>query len=276
LLEFGQMEEHDLRTWEEFEQRWKDLQKQNESPDKPGKLPLLFRGQENSGWSLDSTLGRVRERMLFKDYYRLISRIRPQIESLTDSDWTIPEYPEVEKMVAEYDAFSITLWSGKCPGYPYMAYLRHHGFPSPLLDWSRSPYVAAFFAFAKAVRDSKERVAIYVLSERPFALSGNRMPVVYRYGPYVRTHRRHVLQQSEYTLCLSYDDEWHFQPYEKVFDPGPHQQANCCKFTMPASEGRAVLKMLDQFNLNAFSLFGSEESLMETLSVREFFSRQQR
>jgi hypothetical protein len=30
-----------------------------------------------------------------------------------------------------------------------------------------------------------------------------------------------------------------------------------------------VLKMLDKYNLNAFSLFESEESLMETLAVRE-------
>jgi len=30
-----------------------------------------------------------------------------------------------------------------------------------------------------------------------------------------------------------------------------------------------VLKILDSYNLNAFSLFGSEESLMETLAARE-------
>jgi len=30
-----------------------------------------------------------------------------------------------------------------------MTRLRHHGFPSPLLDWPQSPYIAAFFAFNK-------------------------------------------------------------------------------------------------------------------------------
>ena len=40
------------------------------------------------------------------------------------------------------------------------------------------------------------------------------------------------------------------------------------KFTLPASECVRVLKSLDKFNLNAYSLFGSEESLMQTMAMR--------
>ncbi len=36
-----------------------------------------------------------------------------------------------------------------------------------------------------------------------------------------------------------------------------------------------VQKMLDSYNLNAFSLFGSEESLMETMALRELHFRNQ-
>ena len=210
--------------------------------------------------------------MLFKDYYRVIARIRPQIETLTGNEGHIPEYPDVEKSVKEYDGFDIKLWSGRCPGYAYMAYLRHHGFPSPLLDWTRSPYVAAYFAFNKAKVDATNRVCIYAFLEIPNKASGNRMPVLYRYGPYVKTHRRHVLQQSEYSLCLGFDTEWRFEKYDAIFADGPRQQGMCWKFAIPATERTKVLKLLDAHNLNAFTLFGSEESIMETFAVREFRS----
>ncbi len=113
----------------------------------------------------NTTLDRRRERMLFRDYYQMISKIKSQVESLTGREWPIPEYPEMAKRLESYE-FDYDLWGGRCPGHAYMAYLRHHGFPSPLLDWTRSPYVAAFFAFHKAAEESGERVSVYVLSER--------------------------------------------------------------------------------------------------------------
>lgn len=207
--------------------------------------------------------------MLFKDYYRVIGNIRPQIETLTDKEWLIHSYAEVENAVKEYDKFSGELLFGRCPGYPYMAYLRHHGFPSPLLDWTRSPYVAAFFAFNKATEDSNSRVSIYVFGETS-PVSGSDQPGLYRYGPYVRTHRRHVLQQSEYTLCVRFSSEWLFEKYDTIFDPGRHQRGLCWKITLPATERTKVLRSLDEHNLNAFSLFESEDGMMEMLAVREF------
>jgi hypothetical protein len=151
------MQERNVNTWEEFEKQLQDLRRErDESRDSPNSS-LLFRGQEDSCWLLKTTLDRKRERMLFSDYYRVISRIQPQIETLTESEWPIPDYPKVEQTTKEYDSFNLQLWGGKCPGYAYMAYLRHHGFPSPLLDWTRSPYVAGYFALGKASMNFTKR-----------------------------------------------------------------------------------------------------------------------
>lgn len=263
------MKKEDLNTWEEFEAEVKKIRLGYDDAEGP----LLFRGQSNAGWSLGPTLERERDRMLFHDYYRIISRIHPHIETLVGERWSIPTYPEVEHLVKSYDKFSLAFDSGNKPGYEYMAYLRHHGFPSPLLDWTRSSTVAAFFAFRHAKTEPDRRVAIFVLAARPFTVHGNRMPVVVRYGPYVRTDRRHILQQSDYTLCFNFDDECRFERYDNVFDDGPAQQGICRKFTIPVTERRKVMTLLDEANVNAYSLFGSEESLMETFTVREFFLR---
>ena len=265
------MEERNVATWEEFLGGLKEIRNERtSSTDYVQDYALLFRGQGNSCWPLSATLERTRERMLYKDYYRIISKIRPQIESLVGGDWPIPPYQEVERLVKTYDEFDKILWAGDRPAYAYMAYLRHHGFPSPLLDWTRSPYVAGYFAFADTCQEENGKISIFVLCQRNFRLSGNRMDVVYFFGPYVKTHRRHVLQQSQYTACLSFHDEWRFESYDRVFEKGPRQQAFCWKFTIPITERSKVLALLDEHNLNAFSLFGSEESLTETLAMREF------
>ena len=260
------MQTIDVKTWEEFEDQ---LKLHNMSTG----AEFLFRGQSSSCWSLDTTLerrGQEQRQMLFADYYRLICAIRPEIETFIRITWDdVPPCDRVATEAMEYDAFSLKLTFGGFPAYSYMAYLRHHGFPSPLLDWTRTPYVAAYFAFREA---PKERVAIYVYLEQleNFKSLSNNEAQIHTLGPYVQTHRRHFLQQSTYTICLTYknDSGWSFAPHEGVFaHDNPHQDV-LWKFNIPSTERVKVLKVLDAYNLNAFSLFESEESLMETMAIR--------
>ncbi len=261
----AEISERDVNAWEEFEEQVEDIRKQIKSQ-------LYFRGQSDSCWPLSSTLDRepCGQGTLFKDYYHSISKAKTEIETLTNTEWSIPDYPAVEKWTTDYDQFSLKLDFGQFPAYQYMVHLRHRGFPSPLLDWSRSQYVAAYFAFCKFRNDGaqNQKVSIHVFSQRKFRVSGNRMPLIYRLGPYVKTHRRHFLQQCDYTLCVVFDGEWRFEQYQNAFDWPNQTQGRYWKFNIPYSERAKVLKRLDQHNLNSFSLFGSEESLMDTMALR--------
>jgi hypothetical protein len=225
---------------------------------------VWFRGQADANWPLESTLERrVGGKYRLLDYYDLASGIKPAIETLTNSAWLLPNATEISTWASSYDA--------RRPGsavlaYDYLAHLRHNGFPSPLLDWTRSPYVAAFFAFSKpAGRD----VAIYAYADMPknSKVGSSDWPRIDLLGPLVRTHRRHFRQQSAYTICTQYEkDSWYIAKHQSVLDREMPNQDVMWKITLPANERIKVLSELLLSNINAFSLFDSEEALMDALA----------
>ncbi|MDP3813265.1 MAG: FRG domain-containing protein [Hydrogenophaga sp.] len=264
--------------WEEFEARLAEQvgarkATADRSPDRHFS-GFLFRGQRESSWGLESTLERSGfENMSLDSYYRSLWRVQPALETLLPSQF--------DRLGQEgYDEWkkrNVSLMHGAEPyGYPFMGFLRHHGFPSPLIDWSRSPYVAAFFAFAD-VSPNADRVAIYVYQERvgDGKAGSSSKPYIQTLGPYAVVHRRHVLQQSHYTQCVQNDaGRWYYVSHESAFGrPGHAQQDLLWKYTIPARESLKVLQRLDEHNLNAYSLFASDEALVKTLAFRELLSR---
>lgn len=262
-------------TWEDLETRVRTIrdERMQNAPIHP---TVIFRGHSCSAWSLETTLERYgKGEMLFADYYRLISKIRPAIETYTDKSWILRSCPAIEHLVREYDKFSLCLTGGSIPGYEYMAYLRHHGFPSPLLDWTQSLYVAAYFAFRQAATsrstDDDGRVSIFMWIKGPNGVYSSDYDTVFALGTHIRAHRRHMLQQSHYTVCLGWrqNSGWRFIPHERATNADNVQGNMTWKFNIPKREYQKVLKSLDEHNLNGFSLFGSEEGLMESLAIKE-------
>lgn len=227
--------------------------------------PLLFRGHQDAAWQLRTTLERrlTGTQCSWNDYGFLVRSTLPQVQTLSNRTWDKSDIKELQDWGKAYDHRL-----NSPPLYAYFVYLRHHGFPSPLLDWSRSPYVAAFFAFRT---HSDKPVAIYSFLDAPGAkLHSSRYPEIMQMGAYIHSHPRHVLQQCEYTMSSHFaSNEWTFAPHEKVFDLDDRQQDLIWKFTLPASERLSVLKKLDAYNLHAYSLFQTEDALLETTALRE-------
>jgi hypothetical protein len=271
------MNEETLENWEGFEDALKRLREVRDGLKSKGATHvsnLLYRGQSDSRWLLQTTLQRYTntEKYRLLDYYRKISVTKPQIETTTGKSWEMPSYPEFSKWLENVDIFM----PESLPAYDYLIYLRHHGFPSPLLDWTQSPYIAAFFAFSNLRADAKF-ASIYAFLEYTGAgksYSSDR-PYIKSLGPYIRSHERHFVQKCQYTLCLEgYALNTCYSSHQDAFATSGEDQDVLWKFNIPSEERLKVLKYLETVNINSYSLFRSAEGLMDTMAFRTFYLRE--
>ena len=264
------MPEKLLPCWEDFEDEVSKIFKNHEirrkaSPELSHHFPPLFRGQAKEwgkgSFELKTTLERFSNKLYSRDdYYQILQAIAPALESFTSKSWIISLDKKIDKPFPSYSE------------YNFMIYVRHHGFPSPLLDWSRSPYVAAFFAFIhrpenEDQNDDENIVIYFYVNNDPFFMQSP----IFTLGQYAQTHKRHFIQQCQYTICSKADvkNNYTYRNHDEAFRSDEANHHILTKFLIPRRERLKVLRKLNLMNINSHSLFGTEESLMETLAYRE-------
>lgn len=257
------MDEPEAITFEEFERKATAILEEHKKLLKQERdiTPVLFRGQGKASGKLKTTLERYSTKQYSpKQYWYVMRAVKPTVETCIGKPWDFSDkyIPDNIQQAPQ--------------GYEFMVHLRHHGFPSPLLDWTRSFYIAAFFAFQSVQANEEPNVAIYSFDERPNNIKEGYSDEanIVSCGPYVKTHKRHFLQQSEYTYCTKrVEGKDVYCSHEEAFDRKNKRQDVLNKFIISKTERPKVLKRLNMMNINAYSLFGSEESLLETLAYQE-------
>ncbi len=226
-----------------------------------GRSGILYRGQLNSCWEIKSSLERHGiNRIPCKEYYRLIDRYKPLLNPIIDRKFERKSnqsgYPFDFK---EYEEGS---W--RLPEMEYLAYLRHHGFPTPLIDWSASPYVALYFA-CEDFLESQTNGKVFVYAPPSIRLGGNNIPDLRHIGRYVEAGKRHFAQQSEYLIPTVYVSEWEFVSHNEVMQSGKNDhliiEVEICN-TSKAN----IIRELSRMNINRYSKYLDEDSLIKTFA----------
>jgi hypothetical protein len=109
----------------------------------------IFRGQEKSSWRLRTSFHRAGRANLERFLVEDIPRLHRHLSERTRHVFDINRKPE------EHGAF--------------VSLVQHHGYPTPLLDWTHSAFIGAYFAYHKlrnsaavdALPDQKVRIFVF-------------------------------------------------------------------------------------------------------------------
>lgn len=202
----------------------------------------VFRGQRCENWKLESTLDRA------------------------DGAWR----PKARQ--DHFEAFKYAVRGRRGPNpakleseNDWWALGQHHGLNTPLLDWTTSPFVAAYFAFAGNKHDNTTRRVVWAISrasverksreiDAAHAAAGRtgRAPVIEFFTPLSDENARLVNQGG---LFSRGPDRTTVETWVTTNFPDTDHFWRAIKITMPSAHRRAALKSLNRMNINHLTLF---------------------
>lgn len=216
---------------------WREFISWVESEPSGDDCPWVFRGQRDSSWPLVSTFHRhpAGRRDIIRFRHEDLPRLQAAVKETTGRLYRL----DVKE---DYEAL--------------LSIAQHHDYPTPLLDWTESPHIAAYFALRHREPTETRQWRIYafnatkfiearVMSEKAVLEAPHLFLYITRASQLDNVRAR--AQKSVFILSSVADIEWFADDY-----PVPLLLR---RFDLPAEDAPQALSALRRLGITGSSLF---------------------
>jgi FRG domain len=265
-----------ITTWADFQQ-WIA----------PFKAPGCFRGHQDASWDLVTTLDRALQTTIAIETDVIHSVVKTKLNFAANERTTLLEF---QRGAHHYNA-----WTPAADEVlDWLALMQHYGAPTRLLDWTRSPYVALYFAletrsdndgtlWALDLKWLEQRAHELLMAHRdgfpapsefrPFSKCINDMllddgsPVLVVPASPMRLHERMLAQQGVLLCSLRYDVPFSTALLGMFLHPTKVDRPVISKAVLKKANRIEFLEELRRMNIHRASLFPGLDGFSRMLSI---------